>query len=158
MAQITTTEMTELVTPVMANLSGKMHGGELLKLLDKVALTCAMRYSSYYCVTLSVDKVVFRQPVFIGEMITFVANINYTGRTSMEVGIKVISENLKEKSVRHTNTCYFTMIAVDDDGKPTAIPQLIKTTEVQERRWEAALKRRNLSLQKAKESKTDSEK
>ena len=156
MGQITTTEMTELVTPSMANLSGKMHGGELLKLLDKVALTCAMRYSSFYCVTLSVDKVVFRQPVFIGEMITFVANINYTGRTSMEVGIKVISENLKEKSVRHTNTCYFTMIAVDDDGKPTPVPQLIRTTDEQNRRWDAAVKRKELSLKKAKDSKTDS--
>ena len=146
MALITTTEMTELVTPVMANLSGKMHGGELLKLLDKVALSCAMRYSSFYCVTLSVDKVVFRQPVYIGELLTFVANVNYTGRTSMEIGIKVVAENLKEKSVRHTNTCYFTMIAVDDDGKPTEIPPLNIQTEEQQRRWDAALKRRELSL------------
>jgi len=152
MALITTTEMTELVTPVMANLSGKMHGGELLKLLDKVALSCAMRYSSHYCVTLSVDKVVFREPVYIGELITFVANVNYTGKTSMEIGIKVISENLKEKSVRHTNTCYFTMIAVDDDGKPTAIPKLEIKNEEQQRRWNAAVKRREISLKANKKS------
>ncbi len=152
MPQITTTEMSELVTPIMANLSGKMHGGELLKLLDKVALTCAMRYSSLYCVTLSVDKVVFRQPIFIGEMVSFVATVNYTGRTSMEVGIKVISENIKEKSVRHTNTCYFTMIAVDDDGKPTAVPPLELITEEQHRRSEAAKARRERSLHPTKES------
>ena len=152
MALITTTEMTELVTPVMANLSGKMHGGELLKLLDKVALSCAMRYSSHYCVTLSVDKVVFREPVYIGELITFVANVNYTGKTSMEIGIKVISENLKEKSVRHTNTCYFTMIAVDDDGKPTPIPKLEIKNEEQQRRWDAAVKRREISLKANKKS------
>jgi acyl-CoA hydrolase len=155
MPQITTTEMTELVTPIMANLSGKMHGGELLKLLDKVALSCAMRYSSFYCVTLSVDKVVFREPVYIGEMITFVANVNYTGKTSMEIGIKVVAENLKEKSVRHTNTCYFTMIAVDDEGKPTKVPQLKIKCEEQQRRWDAALKRRELSL-KANASKKPS--
>lgn len=152
MALITTTEMTELVTPVMANLSGKMHGGELLKLLDKVALSCAMRYSSHYCVTLSVDKVVFREPVYIGELITFVANVNYTGKTSMEIGIKVISENLKEKSVRHTNTCYFTMIAVDDDGKPTPIPKLEIKNEEQQRRWDAAVKRREISLKANKKN------
>lgn len=152
MALITTTEMTELVTPVMANLSGKMHGGELLKLLDKVALSCAMRYSSHYCVTLSVDKVVFREPVYIGELITFVANVNYTGKTSMEIGIKVISENLKEKSVRHTNTCYFTMIAVDDDGKPTTIPKLEIKNEEQQRRWDAAVKRREISLKANKKN------
>ena len=150
MALITTTEMTELVTPVMANLSGKMHGGELLKLLDKVALSCAMRYSSHYCVTLSVDKVVFREPVYIGELITFVANVNYTGKTSMEIGIKVISENLKEKSVRHTNTCYFTMIAVDEEGKPTQVPKLKIENEIQQRRWDAAIKRRELRLEASK--------
>jgi acyl-CoA hydrolase len=81
--QIIQTEMTELVTPGMANFSGNMHGGELLKLLDKVAYTCAMRFSGQYAVTLSVDNVLFKQPIHIGEMITCLATINYTGRTSM---------------------------------------------------------------------------
>jgi acyl-CoA hydrolase len=146
MPQIVTTEMTELVSPGMANFSGKMHGGELLKLLDKAALTCGMRYSGFYCVTLSVDKVVFREPIFIGELVTLLATVNYTGRTSMEIGIKVIAEDLKGKSVRHTNTCFFTMIAVDDDGKPTKVPELILNTDEQRSRWSSAEKRRAATM------------
>ncbi len=142
MAQIIQTEMTELVTPGLANFSGNMHGGELLKLLDKVAYTCAMRYSGHYAVTLSVDNVLFKQPIHIGEMVTCLATINYTGRTSMEIGIKVISENIKEKTVRHTHTCYFTMVAMDENNKPVPVPQLELNDEEQIRRWNKALKRR----------------
>jgi acyl-CoA hydrolase len=137
----------------MANFSGKMHGGELLKLLDKSALTCGMRYSGKYCVTLSVDKVVFRKPIFIGEMVTLLATVNHTGRTSMEVGIKVIAENMKERSVRHTNTCFFTMIAVDDDGKPTEVPALELNTQAQRNRWNSAKKRREASISLTKDLK-----
>ena len=97
MGQIIQTEMTELVSPSLANFSGNMHGGELLKLLDKVAYTCAMRFSGHYAVTLSVDNVVFKEPVHIGELITCLATINYTGRSSMEIGIKVIAENIRER-------------------------------------------------------------
>ena len=146
MPQIVSTELTELVSPSMANFSGKMHGGELLKLLDKAALTCAMRYSGFYCVTLSVDKVVFREPIFIGELVSLMATVNYTGKTSMEIGIKVIAENLKEKSVRHTNTCFFTMIAVDDDGNPTKVPPLVINTDEQRGRWQSAERRREVSM------------
>lgn len=142
MAQIIHTEMTELVTPGLANFSGNMHGGELLKLLDKVAYTCAMRFSGHYAVTLSVDNVLFKEPIHIGEMITCMATINYTGRTSMEIGIKVISEDIKTKTVRHTHTCYFTMVAMDENNKPTPVPQLELKDEEQIRRWNKALKRR----------------
>ncbi|UTW48893.1 acyl-CoA thioesterase [Bacterioplanoides sp. SCSIO 12839] len=142
MAQIIQTEMTELVTPDLANFSGKMHGGELLKLLDKVAYTCAMRYAGHYAVTLSVDNVFFKEPIYIGELVTCLATINYTGRTSMEIGIKVISENIQEKTVRHTHTCYFTMVAMGENNRPTPVPQLELTDEVQQRRWNKALKRR----------------
>ena len=140
--QIVTTEMTELVSPSMANFSGKMHGGELLKLLDKVAYTCAMRYSDHYAVTLSVDNVMFKEPIFIGELITFLATINYTGRSSMEIGIKVVAENIQQKTVRHTHTCYFTMVAMDEHGKPTEVPKLELKDEQQIRRYNKALKRR----------------
>lgn len=146
MALIIQTEMTELVTPGLANFSGNMHGGELLKLLDKVAYTCAMRYSGHYAVTLSVDNVLFKQPIHIGEMITFLATINYTGRTSMEIGIKVISEDIKAKTVRHTHTCYFTMVAMDENNKPVPVPQLELKDEMQKRRWNKALKRRQARL------------
>ncbi len=136
------TEMTVLVTPDMSNFGGKMHGGELLKLLDKVAYTCAMRYCGQYVVTLSVDKVLFKGPVAIGELIYLKAAVNYTGRTSMEVGIQVTSENLEGGTVRHTNSCYFTMVAVDKDGKPAVIEPLQPQTEEEKRRWNDAEERR----------------
>jgi len=136
------TEMTELVTPGMANFSGNMHGGELLKLLDKVAYTCAMRYSGNYAVTLSVDNVLFKQPIHIGELVTCLATVNYTGRTSMEIGIKVVAEDIQKKVVRHTHTCYFTMVAMDENNKPTPVPPLELKDEVSIRRYNKALKRR----------------
>lgn len=137
-----TSEMTFLVTPDMSNFGGNMHGGELLKLLDKAAYTCAIRYSGAYVVTLSVDKVLFKEAIKIGELLTLKASINYTGRTSMEVGIRVEAENLETGAIRHTNSCYFTMVAVDQDGKPTPIAPLELKTDIQKERWEAAEKRR----------------
>lgn len=136
------TEMTVLVTPEMSNFGGKMHGGELLKLLDQVAYTCAMRYCGHYVVTLSVQKVLFKQPIHIGELLNFNASVNYTGKTSMEVGIQVIAEDIEKQVVRHTNSCYFNMVAVDSDGKPTQIEPLVPSTEDQKRRWNDALERR----------------
>jgi len=141
MGQIIQTEMTELVTPSMANFSGNMHGGELLKLLDKVAYTCAMRYSGTYAVTLSVDNVFFKEPIHIGEMVTCMATINYTGRSSMEIGIKVVAENIQQKTVRHTHSCFFTMVGMAD-GKSTEIPTLEIRNETQRRRWNKAVKRK----------------
>lgn len=147
MPQLIQTELTELVSPSMANFSGKMHGGEILKLLDKAAYACAMRYSGKYPVTLSVDRVLFKQAIHIGELVTFLAQVNYTGRTSMEIGIKVIAENIKSKVVRHTNTCYFTMVAMGDDGKTAEVPQLEIKDEEQQRRWDNAEVRRNARLE-----------
>lgn len=141
MGQIIQTEMTELVTPSMANFSGNMHGGELLKLLDKVAYTCAMRYSGSYAVTLSVDNVFFKEPIHIGEMVTCLATINYTGRSSMEIGIKVVAENIQQKTVRHTHSCYFTMVGMAD-GKSTEVPTLEIRDENARRRWNKAVKRK----------------
>ena len=113
-----------LVTPEMANFNGNMHGGELLKILDKAAYICASKYSGNYCVTLSVDKVTFKNSIKIGELLTLLAKVNYTGRTSMEIGIKVIAEDIRNNIVRHTNTCFFTMVAVDENGKPTEVEPL----------------------------------
>lgn len=98
--------MTVLMTPDMANFSGNVHGGTLLKYLDEVAYACASRYAGRYVVTLSVDQVIFREPIHVGELVTFLASVNYTGNTSMEVGIKVVTENIRERSVRHTNSCF----------------------------------------------------
>ena len=139
--------MTVLMTPGTANFSGKVHGGAILKLLDQVAYACASRYAGRYVVTLSVDQVMFRQPIQVGELVTFLASINHTGTSSMEVGIKVIAEDIRSQVVRHVNSCFFTMIAVDDDGRPTAVPPLVPQTEDQKRRHAAAIARREMRRQ-----------
>ncbi len=140
-------EMVVLMTPDMANFSGKVHGGALLNVLDRVAFACAMRYSNKYAVTLSVDQVVFRQAINVGELVTFLASINYVGKTSMEVGIRVEAEDIRTGTRRHTNSCYFTMVAVDGDGVPTQISALPPLTEVEERRARAAKLRRDLRVE-----------
>ncbi|MDO5624800.1 MAG: acyl-CoA thioesterase [Pseudomonadota bacterium] len=136
--------MTVLMSPDMANFSGNVHGGAILKLLDQAAYACASRYAGRYVVTLSVDQVTFLQPIHVGELVTLLASVNYTGRSSMEVGIKVITESIREQVVRHANSCFFTMVAVDDEGKPTAVPPLAPATPDERRRWRAAELRREL--------------
>jgi acyl-CoA hydrolase len=136
--------MTVLMTPDMSNFSGNVHGGLLLKLLDQVAYTCASRYARAYAVTLSVDQVVFREPVHVGELVTFNASVNYTGRTSMEIGIRVTTEDLVGRQVRHTNSCYFTMVAIGEDGRPVPVRPLVPVTDEQLRRHAAAQLRREL--------------
>ena len=137
-----TLTMTVLMTPDNANFSGNVHGGTLLKYLDEVAYACASRFAGSYVVTLSVDQVTFRQPIHVGELVTFLASVNYTGRRSLEVGIKVITENIREKLVRHTNSCFFTMVAVDKQGKTVEVPTLSPRTENEVRRFANAQERR----------------
>ncbi|GEN22901.1 acyl-CoA thioesterase [Halomonas cupida] len=139
--------MTVLMTPDMANFSGKVHGGAILKKLDEVAYACASRYSGHYVVTLSVDQVTFEQPIHVGELVTFLASINHVGRSSMEVGIKVVAEDIQQKVIRHTNSCYLTMVAVDADGRPAAIAPLELKTDVQQRRFDQAARRKELRKQ-----------
>lgn len=134
--------MTVLMTPDMVNFSGNVHGGHVLKLLDQVAYACASRYAGSYVVTLSVDRVMFRQPIHVGELVTFLASVNYTGRTSMEVGIKVIAEDIRRDVVRHANSCFFTMVAVNEQGQPQAVPPLQPSTPEERRRFEAGRQRR----------------
>ena len=134
--------MTVLMTPDMSNFSGHVHGGLILKLLDQVAFTCASRFAQLYVVTLSVDRVMFREPIHIGELVTFQAAVNYTGRSSMEVGIRVTTEDIRHRHVRHTNSCYFTMVAVDEQGKPAAVPEHVPQTDEEHRRWREAAARR----------------
>lgn len=136
--------MTVLMTPDTANFSGKVHGGTILKLLDQAAYACASRYAGRYVVTLSVDQVMFRQPIQVGELVTFMASVNHTGTSSMEIGIKVIAEDIRTKVVRHVNSCFFTMIAVDDDGKPTAVPSWKPVSAEERRRHAAAEVRRSM--------------
>ena len=144
-------EMTVLMTPDMANFSGKVHGGALLNLLDRVAFSCASRFSGRYAVTLSVDQVTFKEPIHVGELVTFRASVNHVGRTSMEIGIRVEAEDIRKGSRRHTNSCYFTMVAVDEDSRPAAVPELKVETATEKKRYRAAELRRSLRRQVAEQ-------
>jgi acyl-CoA hydrolase len=143
--------MSEIMTPNMINFHGFVHGGYILSLLDRVAYSCAARYAGKNVVTLSVDQVVFKQPINVGELVTFFAAVNYVGRTSMEIGIRVVAENILTGKIRHTNTCFFTMVAVDEQGKPTEVPALRLSNEVQQRRHDQAVMRKEARLQLKKQ-------
>jgi acyl-CoA hydrolase len=143
--------MTVLMTPDMANFSGNVHGGTILKFLDQVAYACASRYAGRYVVTLSVDQVMFRQPIHVGELVTFLAAVNHTGTSSMEVGIKVVAENIQTQEARHANSCFFTMVAVDDQRKPVAVAPIKPTNEVEVRRYAAAEVRKKLRQEFSKQ-------
>ena len=134
--------MTELMTPQTANFSGNVHGGTVLKLLDEVAYACASRYAKSYVVTMSVDQVTFKQPIHVGELVHFLASVNFTGRTSMEIGIKVIAENIRSQEVRHVNSCFFTMVAVNDEGQSIPVTPFEPSTPDERRRYAGALGRR----------------
>jgi acyl-CoA hydrolase len=138
-----TLTMSLLMTLDKANFVGNVHGGVMLKMLDEAAYACATRYAGAYVVTLAVDQVTFKQPVHIGELVTFLASVNYTGHTSLEIGVKVIAEDIKTRQRRHTNSCYFTMVALDEQGKSTPVPSLEPTTEEEKRRCAAAKRRRD---------------
>jgi acyl-CoA hydrolase len=136
--------MTVLMTPDTANFSGNVHGGTILKLLDQVAYACASRYAGRYVVTLTVDQVMFRQPIHVGELVTFLACVNHTGTSSMEIGIKVIAEDIRSRAVRHVNSCFFTMVAVDEDRKPVPVTPLQPTSPDERRRHAGAELRKQM--------------
>ena len=127
------------------NSSGNVHGGTVLKLADEVAGLAAIRHSRRRVVTAGVDRVTFLVPIELGELVTFSASVNAVWRTSMEVGVRVTSERPRNgHGPRHTNTAYFTMVALDDDGRPAAVPALVSETEEEGRRErEAQVRRRN---------------
>lgn len=139
-------ELTTLMTPDMANFSGKVHGGALLKLLDEVAYSCAARYSSQYVVTLLLDDALFRAPVHVGDLVTFKACINHVGRTSMDVGIRVVAANPRVREERHVMSCFFVMVAMTDDGKPTEVPRFEPETDDDVRRWAESERRREVRM------------
>lgn len=145
------TVLTELMIPAYANFGGKIHGGTLLSLMDKVAYVCAAKHAGNYCVTASIDTVNFLAPVEVGELVSLMASINYVGNTSVVVGIKVISENVKTNTVKHTNTCYFTMVAKDENNAPAQVPGLILENREQVRRFIEAKSRIDIRRQYRKE-------
>ena len=129
------TTITELMIPSYANFGGKIHGGILLSLMDKVAYCCASKHAGTYCVTVSVDKVEFLEPVEVGELVAMHASVNYVGRTSLIVGIRVEAQNIKSGRIKHTNSSYFTMVAKDEADKPTPVPELILENKEQVKRF-----------------------
>lgn len=138
------TVITELMIPSYTNFGGKIHGGILLSLMDKAAYACASRHTGTYCVTVSVDGVDFLRPVDVGDLVSLKASVNYVGRTSIVVGIRVIAENVQTNTKKHTNTCYFTMVARDGDGEPVTVPPLILETDDDIRRFVTAAERKKL--------------
>lgn len=135
-------ETTYLMMPHHANPAGNIYGGSILSMADAVAYMCAARHSGPGCVTVSVDQVDFRKPIRIGETLTFKASINFIGRTSMEVGIRIESEDLNTGKREHTNSCYFTMVCLDKDYRPTPVAPLLCETAEEKKRFEEGRLRR----------------
>lgn len=135
------TRLTELMVPSFANFGGKVHGGVILSLMDKVAYACASKHAGAYCVTVTVDGVEFLQPVEVGELLHLDATVHYVGTTSLVVGIKVTSEDIKSNAVKHTNNSFFTMVAKDDNGNPVKVPELELTTHQEMRHFVTAIRR-----------------
>ncbi|MCL4109364.1 UNVERIFIED_CONTAM: hypothetical protein GTU68_033189 [Idotea baltica] len=127
--------------PSYANFGGKIHGGIVLSLMDKIAYACAAKHSGGYSVTVSVDRVDFLQPIEVGELLSLHGSVNYVGNSSMVVGIRVVAEHVSRGTIRHTNTSYFTMVAKDEDGQPTPVPGLLLESKEDVRRYLEAIKR-----------------
>jgi uncharacterized protein (TIGR00369 family) len=136
--------VSELLMPQHVNNLGHVFGGVILSMVDRAAAVAAMRHSGKACVTVSIDRVDFREPIYSGELVTCSAQVNYAGRTSMEVGVRVEAENLLTGTRRHTNTCYLTFVAINEQGEPTPVPRLKLETEEEEQRFREAARRREV--------------
>ncbi len=126
--------MAQMMTPLDANAAGNVHGGNIMKLADSASGVVAIRHSGRNCVTATVDRFEFHAPVFVGNLVTLYASLNYVGRTSMEVGVRVEAEDLRTGKKTHTNTSYFVMVALDESGRPVEVPPLILENEDDRRR------------------------
>lgn len=133
--------ITQLMLPSHSNFSGKIHGGHILNLMDQIAFACASKHSQHYCVTASVNRVDFLNPIEVGELVTLKASINYTGRTSMVVGLRVESEHIQTGKTKHCNSSYFTMVAKDENGKNVQVPGIILDSEQAVRRFARSITR-----------------
>ena len=129
------TILKELMVPAYANFGGKVHGGVILGLMDKIAYTAAATHARTYCVTASINRVDFLNSVDVGDLLTLHASVNYVARSSMEVGIRVESENFRAGRTKHTNTSYFTMVAMDEGDGKIQVPGLILETRDDARRF-----------------------
>ena len=132
--------ISELMLPSHTNFSGKIHGGYILSLLDQIAFACASKFSGNYCVTASVDTVDFLNPIEVGELVTMKASVNYVGKSSMIIGIRVEAENIRTGVVKHCNSSYFTMVSKDAEGKNVLVPGLILSNDIEIRRFYSCIK------------------
>jgi len=140
-------ETSELMMPEHANNMGHVFGGVVLSMMDKSAAIAAFRHSRSSVVTASIDRVDFREPIHPGDLVLMKASVNFAGRSSMEVGVRVEAEELISGRRRHTNSCYLTFVAVDRNGRPIEVPELVPETEDEKRRYGAAIERRRRRLE-----------
>jgi acyl-CoA hydrolase len=136
--------VSELMMPHQVNNLGHVFGGELLSMVDRAAAVAAMRHAGSSAVTVSIDRVDFREPIHTGELVTCTARVNFVGRTSMEVGVRVEAENLLTGEKRHTNMCFLTFVAIDRNHRPTRVPQLDISDPEDERRFREGKRRREV--------------
>ena len=138
--------LAQLMGPQDANLQGNVHGGNIMKLMDEAGGSAAIRHAQRPVVTVVVDQVLFREPVHLGDLVTLAAELTYVGRSSMEVRLEVNAQNLLSGKVTHTNTAYFVYVALDEQGRPVAVPPLLLLTADEQRRWQAGRGRQALRL------------
>ncbi|HXV43517.1 MAG TPA: acyl-CoA thioesterase [Anaerolineae bacterium] len=145
--------LNQLMLPHHTNPMGSVHGGEIMRLVDETAALCAIRHAQRPVVTIAIDSMTFHSPVHVGNLVSFYASLNWVGRSSMEVGVRVVAENVLTGEQTHTNSAFVVYIALDDSGRPTEVPRLILETEEERRRWVEAEARqqRRLERQRAKE-------
>ncbi|MBI3789367.1 MAG: acyl-CoA thioesterase [Gemmatimonadetes bacterium] len=139
-------ETSRLMMPTDANTLGHVFGGAILAMIDTTAAISAMRHARATCVTVSIDRVDFREPIHIGDLVIMKSAVNFAGRTSIEVGVRVEAEHLNTGERRHTNTAYVTFVAVDRNGRPIPVPEVVPETDEERRRFEAAQQRRQRRL------------
>ncbi len=140
-------ETSDIMMPQNANNLGHVFGGVMLSMMDKTAAIAAIRHARTPVVTASIDRVDFREPILVGDLVIMKASVNYVGRTSMEVGVRVEAEDLVTGRRRHTNSCYLTFVAIDREGRPIEVPRLIPETPAELRRYAAAQERRRRRLE-----------
>ena len=146
--------LTHLMMPADANYMGSIHGGIIMKLIDEAAAACAYRFCRTNVATAAIDRIDFHNPVQIGDLVRLRANLNYAGRTSMEVGVRVEAEDLRSGRVTHTNSAYLVFVAVDDAGRPVAVPALVPET-AEQRTWLAAAQKRRFKRLQEREAADD---
>lgn len=147
--------MTQQMNPQDANLAGNVHGGVIMKFIDSAALAVAVRHARANAVTASIDRLDFHFPVFVGDLLTAQASLNFVGKTSMEIGVRVETENLMTGRIHHTSTAYLTFVALDKSGRPMQLPPLILKTEEEQRQNLEAKTRREMRLKEKMKEKAN---